>query len=66
MAPGISSRPLKGPACAPCSDRVSVGIEFIDFPDNGVNYRVWIDDGSGAGIADDATLNGGERILRGS
>ena len=45
-------------------DKVSVGIEFIDFTGNGVRYRVWIDDGgTGAGTADDATLNGDERII---
>lgn len=42
-------------------DRVSVGIEFLG--DN-VSYRVWIDDGgTGAGVADDATVNGDERII---
>jgi type IV fimbrial biogenesis protein FimT len=41
--------------------RISVGIEFQ--ADN-MSYRVWLDDGSGGGgIADDASLNGTERII---
>ena len=51
---------IEGARMRAVRDRVSVGIEFLG--DN-VSYRAWIDDGSGAGIADDATLNGGERII---
>ena len=52
---------LEGARMRAVRDRASVGIEFLG--DN-VSYRVWIDDGgTGAGTADDATLNGDERII---
>ena len=41
-------------------ERASVGVEILG---DGVGYRAWIDDGSGAGTANDATLNGTERII---
>jgi type IV fimbrial biogenesis protein FimT len=42
-------------------ERVSVGIEF-QVPDSR-GYRVWLDDGSGGGSADDAERNGAEPII---
>ena len=51
---------IEGARMRAVRDRVSVGIEFQG---DSVSYRVWIDDGSGGGTADDATLNGGERII---
>ena len=52
---------IEGARMRAVRDRVSVGMEFLG--DN-VSYRVWIDDGgTGAGTADDATLNGDERII---
>lgn len=40
-------------------DRVSVGIEIVD----DVNYRVWIDNGAGAGETDNAEWDAGENII---
>ena len=51
---------IEGARMRAVRDRVSIGIEFQG--DN-VSYRVWIDDGSGGGTADDATLNGGENVI---
>ncbi len=40
-------------------DRISIGIEIVDT----VNYRVWIDNGAGAGETDNAVWNAGENII---
>ena len=40
-------------------ERVSIGIEIVD----NVNYRVWIDNGAGAGDTDNAELDAGENII---
>ena len=40
-------------------DRISIGIEFVD----AVNYRVWIDNGAGAGQTDNAEWDAGENII---
>jgi type IV fimbrial biogenesis protein FimT len=39
----------------------SVGLSFAT--GNGT-YRLWIDDGAGGGVADDATENGAERVFK--
>jgi hypothetical protein len=39
---------------------VSVGIEFLN---NNVTYRVWLDDGAGGGTPDNAVRDGTERII---
>ena len=42
-------------------NRVSVGVEFLD---NNIRYRVWLDDGAGGtGEPDDAIRNGNERYI---
>jgi Tfp pilus assembly protein FimT len=52
---------IEGARMRAVRDRVSIGMEFLG--DN-VSYRVWVDDGgTGAGTADDAILNGDERII---
>jgi len=40
-------------------DRISIGIEIVD----AVNYRVWIDNGAGAGNTDNAEWDAGENII---
>ncbi len=40
-------------------DRISIGIEMID----NVNYRIWVDNGAGAGETDNAVWNAGENII---
>ena len=40
-------------------DRVSIGFEMVD----DTNYRVWIDNGAGAGETDNAEWDAGENII---
>ena len=40
-------------------DRTSIGIEFVD----SVNYRVWIDNGAGAGETNNAEWDAGENMI---
>ena len=51
---------IEGARMRAVRDRVSVGIEFTD----ATTYRVWIDNGAGAGTADDAVWHTDERIIR--
>ncbi len=50
---------LEGARMRAVRDRVSVGIEFTDT----VNYRIWIDNGAGAGNPDDATYHNDETLI---
>jgi type IV fimbrial biogenesis protein FimT len=51
---------IEGARMRAVRDRVSVGIVFTD----ATTYSVWIDNGAGAGTADDAVCHADERIIR--